>query len=67
MIIERRYIVQDRESRMFLGRDFDADMTLIPFINCAHLFDAPDEAALNGLAICSEGYLIFALFVGVGE
>lgn len=68
MQFERRYIVQDRDSRMFLGTGEDGDMDLLPYINRAFLFDDDESAALTGHAMCdSGGFLIFRLYVVYGE
>lgn len=68
MQFERRFIVQDRESRMFLGVGEDGDMDFLPFVNRAHLFEDDENAALTGHAMCnSGGFLVFGLYVLYGE
>lgn len=63
MQLERCYLVQDRETCQFLGLDQDGDMSLVTLLSRAFRFDNAEEAALNGLALCSEGYIIFFCFV----
>lgn len=63
MDLQRCYIVQDRETCGFLGKGEEGEWDAVPYINRAHRFDCAEEAALNGLAMCSEGYIIFFCYV----
>lgn len=68
MQFERRFVVQDRDSRMFLGQGEDADIDFVPFINRAFLFEDDESAALTGHAMCdSGGFLIFRMYIVYGE
>lgn len=67
MQYERRFIVQDRESRMFLGNGEDGDMDFVPFVNRAFLFEDDESAALTAHSMCDAGgFLLFGLFVVYG-
>lgn len=64
MGFERRFVVQDRDSRMFLGAGEDGDLDFLPFINRAMLFEDDESAALTGHAMCDAGgFLVFSFFV----
>jgi len=63
MDLRRCYIVQDRETCAFIGRQDDGSLDLLPYINRAERFDCAEEAALNGLAMCSEGYVVFFCYL----
>jgi hypothetical protein len=64
MSFERRYIVQDRGSKQFLGTDDEGEMDYFEYVSSAHLFESEESAALTGFAMCdSGGFLIFPLFI----
>lgn len=68
MQYERRYIVQDRDSRMFLGTGEDGDMDFVPFVNRAFLFEDDESAALTGHAMCDGGgFVLWPLWIIYGE
>lgn len=67
MDLQRCYLVQDRETCAFVGRGLDGDMEFVAYLNRAHRFDCVEEAVLNGLAMCSEGYVVFFCYVEPGD
>lgn len=67
MDLQRCYLVQDREACAFIGRGDEGDLELLPYVNRAFRFDNVEEAVLNGIALCSEGYVIFFCFVPVED
>lgn len=62
----RRYIVQDRESCLFLGFE-DGDISPVPLIKHAVQFATEESAVLTALGWCDAGYVLFSFFVEVGE
>ncbi len=62
----RRYIVQDRESALFLGFE-DGDIAPVRLIKHAVKFDNEEAAVLTALGICDSGYLVFSFFLEVDE
>lgn len=62
-MLERRLLVQDRESRQFLGLDEEGDMSFVPYVNRAFKFEDDEHAAMSGLHFCDAGYLIFQFWV----
>lgn len=67
MDLNRCYLVQDRETCAFIGREPDGEMEFVSYVNRAHRFDCVEEAVLNGLAMCSEGYVVFFCYVEPGD
>lgn len=63
-MIERRWVVQDRDSHAFLGVGEDGDMDFFPFINRAHLFESEVVASMTGLHCCDVGgFLVFEFLI----
>jgi len=63
MDLRRCYLVQDRETCAFIGKGLDGEFDLVPYLNKATRFDNAEEAALNGLCMCGEGYVVFFCYV----
>jgi len=61
-----RYIVQDRESGLFLGFE-EGDIAPVRLIKQAVQFDSAESAALTALQCCDSGYLVFPFLVEVVE
>lgn len=67
MNVERRFLIQDRDSGMFLGLGEDGDMDYVRFVNRAFLFEDQESAALTGHAMCdTAGFVIFPILVLYG-
>lgn len=58
----RRFIVQDRESALFLGFE-DGDIAPVRLIKHAVKFENEEAAVLTALGICDAGYLVFSFFI----
>lgn len=58
-MLERRFIIQDRETRYFVGVE-DGDASLVPYINCATKYDDEETAYQIALYLCGAGYVIFS-------
>lgn len=63
-MIEKRWIVQDRDSAMFLGTGEDGDIDFFPFVNRALQFESQEVATMSGLHCCDVGgFLVFDFLV----
>jgi len=67
MDLRRCFLVQDRETCSFVGKGVDGELDLVPYLNKATRFDNAEEATLNGLCLCGEGYVLFFCYVEVEE
>lgn len=65
-MFSRRFIVQDRESCLFLGFE-DGDIAPVRLVKQAVQFDTEEAATLTGLGNCDAGYVLFSFFVEVEE
>jgi hypothetical protein len=63
-MIEKRWVVQDRDSAMFLGSGEDGDMDFFRYINRAHQFETEEAASMTGLQMCDcGGFLVFGFLI----
>jgi hypothetical protein len=62
MNFERRHIVQDRESCLFLGFE-DGDIAPVRLVKNAIRFDNEEAAILTALEQCDAGYVLFSFYV----
>ncbi|HZX31563.1 MAG TPA: hypothetical protein VFF03_09445 [Rhodocyclaceae bacterium] len=62
----RRYIVQDRESCLFLGFE-DGDIAPVRLVKHAVKFETEEAAILTALGICDAGYVLFSFYVDTEE
>jgi hypothetical protein len=60
----RRYIVQDRETALFLGFE-DGDIAPVRLVKNAVKFDSEEAAVLTALGSCDAGYFLFSFFVEI--
>lgn len=68
MAFERRWIVQDRDSALFLGMGEDGDMDFFRYVDKAYKFDDRESAALTALACCDlGGFLLFQFYIPYPE
>lgn len=65
-MIQGRYIVQDRESGLFLGFE-GGDIAPVRLIKQAVQFPSAESAAITAMQHCDSGYLVFAFLVEVVE
>lgn len=61
-----RYIVQDRETGLFLGFE-EGDIAPVRLIKQAVRFNSVESAALTALQHSDAGYLVFSFLVEVVE
>lgn len=64
MAFARRYIVQDRETGLFLGFE-DGDIAPCRLIKYAVRFECEESAVMTGQNFCDSGYLLFAFYIEV--
>lgn len=62
----RRYIVQDRESCLFLGFE-DGDIAPVRLVKHAVKFETEEAAALTAMGSCDAGYVVFSFFIQVED
>ena len=59
-----RWIVQDRETGLFLGFE-DGDIAPVRLVKYAVQFETQENALLTALNWCDAGYVVFEFFVPV--
>lgn len=65
-MFQRRFIVQDRESCLFLGFE-DGDIAPVRLVKQAVKFETEEAAALTAMGSCDAGYVLFSFFVEFEE
>ncbi|MBS1157770.1 MAG: hypothetical protein H6R15_189 [Proteobacteria bacterium] len=62
----RRYIVQDRESGLFLGFE-DGDIAPVRLVKQAVPFETAEGATMTALDHCDAGYIVFPFYLEVND